>query len=554
MILTLSGLKEYILQPIIRKLKLSDESILIYCILKILDELWVTTSAQINKNPHSTLHLCEKISVAIISAVLQEEVLLDSEQLNLKEDLDLLASLDVEPVIECNKQPSTLSAFVLGEYVMTPDVRPSDRRPISEFVMKPLGSIWNMFLDEIDESTMKLLDANYQVPSEDMDFYRELLKTCSNEHVDLKIGNNRMHCPSSLEMLPLIKFARAHSELLLQKPLIKHKAPLVNKWLPVDKQRNQGFSLHDEEAFVKVLDDLVMPESALDSVFADEIQLWKKNRNSTVKESEMELFIIQIKDQLEHERKTYYEGGKQLREDTFRERLQHEEGQWNPKIIFPSGLITLGHVQSEKMERCEEKISLLEQQIELLQQPGCCIKYSGKKPELESRTDFKALQARLEEAWGRLQIPEAQRIQLLANLCLMADHRYEMITMSQPTWKFVQLWEQAAQDVTKRESMLMEEANTEIQIIDPTLYGKADVIAQQAVAAEQRAILQTKFLAINERLHETAGVLNRDYNCVLTYRGEPYLDKMKHDRSDLQYHIHLFCTTVQTRNQTLGKK
>lgn len=32
--------------------------------------------------------------------------------------------------------------------------------------------------------------------------------------------------------------------------------------------------------------------------------------------------------------------GKQLRKDTFRASLQHDEGQWNPKIMFPGGLIS----------------------------------------------------------------------------------------------------------------------------------------------------------------------------------------------------------------------
>lgn len=95
--------------------------------------------------------------------------------------------------------------------------------------------------------------------------------------------------------------------------------------------------------------------------------------------------------------------------------------------------------------------------------------------ESKTQTGFRAIQTRLQDAWNRLQIPESQRMELLAQLCLTADNRYEMVTLSQSTWKFVQLWEQAAEDVTQREAMLIQEACAEIRIIDPTLYGKSGI-------------------------------------------------------------------------------
>ncbi|VDP81696.1 unnamed protein product [Echinostoma caproni] len=175
------------------------------------------------------------------------------------------------------------------------------------------------------------------------------------------------------------------------------------------------------------------------------------------------------------------------------------------------------------MEKSRKKIRLFEQEIEVLQRPHCRIVLKGQKKS-ELQNDYRSLQARLEDAWNRLHMPQSQRVSLLANICLMADDRCEMLIVSRSTWKYVELWEQAAQDVAQRESLIVQEANLEIGIMDPNLSDKSEAIAQRVTVAEQRGILQ---------------------------KGEPYLEKMAHDRSNLQYHLHMFRTEIHTKIQNV---
>ncbi|VDP81697.1 unnamed protein product [Echinostoma caproni] len=117
-----------------------------------------------------------------------------------------------------------------------------------------------------------------------------------------------MCCPNIVDMLPVLKYARNKTDALTRKQVIRYKVPVTNKWLPVNKEKNQDFCLHNEEVFSKVLDDLKLPESGLDAVFADEIRLWKKPDSTThTRLEEIELFIEEVRSQLEEERKTYSE-------------------------------------------------------------------------------------------------------------------------------------------------------------------------------------------------------------------------------------------------------
>ncbi len=97
-------------------------------------------------------------------------------------------------------------------------------------------------------------------------------------------------------------------------------------------------------------------------------------------------------------------------------------------------------------------------------------------------------------------------------------------------------WQKAANAVVNREKSLVLIKEFEKSASDPRrhFYGKSSMLLQEE---RQRTILFRRLCTYAKQVEDMAKILQREYNDILYYRNEDYLNKMKYDYSNLLYSL-----------------
>ncbi|XP_043092323.1 coiled-coil domain-containing protein 87 isoform X2 [Puntigrus tetrazona] len=144
--------------------------------------------------------------------------------------------------------------------------------------------------------------------------------------------------------------------------------------------------------------------------------------------------------------------------------------------------------------------------------------------------DGEQLQVRLERVWDALLLPEGQRLDMAIKYSSheYRDHLQEAIAA----------WEQAARLIQKRELLLSRLEDFERKASDPNRFFqrgyKGSSIARMEEAS-QREKLNSRISVVDQELSETMGLITTRFNDNISYKGRPYGEKMRWDRTEMLY-------------------
>ncbi|XP_072528697.1 coiled-coil domain-containing protein 87 isoform X3 [Salminus brasiliensis] len=142
----------------------------------------------------------------------------------------------------------------------------------------------------------------------------------------------------------------------------------------------------------------------------------------------------------------------------------------------------------------------------------------------------KQIQAKLERIWTILCLPETQRLDMAIKYSTRA-HRDEL-------GEVTAAWEQAAQLIQQRECLLSQLEKFEMVASDPSRFfqhGHRGSSAARMTEATHREKLECQIAAVDKVLSKTIHHISVTYNDTVTYKGRPYREKMRWDRTEMLY-------------------
>uniref|UniRef100_A0A3Q0KMN0 Coiled-coil domain-containing protein n=2 Tax=Schistosoma mansoni TaxID=6183 RepID=A0A3Q0KMN0_SCHMA len=436
---------------------------------------------------------------------LSKNVCTDSECENSKVDVlrnlsdeILLNQLQAKPILSISQQPSFLVKSFENTVMLTPDVRPTDRRCVSENLLQTMGPFWNEYAKEVDEETNIQLDRNLPIIDENDEIFTYLINTIAKDFNEMKFTSDTENLksfdipvPDEIDMKPIYEtacqlFDNDSKSVLtdLSQSFLMDKS----KWiLPILK-------LHTDEDETMFRRKKILPNSKLDELFIHEVNKHKKQQNEKVENNSV---------------------------DNFSEKYE--------KI--------LAELKSdyELLSNCEEKINLLKFNLMNLvnTSPICSIYKTGKEMcDRKLNTVKNTIQQRLFIVWNKLKLTESEKQYCLLKFCW--QHLSETIYMATIN-KALKLLEHAAEYVERREMLLYKLAKIEAEhMIQSKDYSLNDNHFQLK-CSDERFKIEKKFNKLEKLIESTAKQLKMKFNYTLTFNGQIYLTKMVHDRSDLIY-------------------
>ncbi|KAF7252965.1 hypothetical protein EG68_08327 [Paragonimus skrjabini miyazakii] len=427
-------------------------------------------------------------------------------------------------------------------------------------MLQPMGPLWNDFTGEVDEKTADDMDKNYVKPDEEMDMHAELLKSRSMDHLNPLTDSGITPCPVVIETGPTLKLARHFASNNIRYNNICSPVKGTDVFQKRNRQARLEIEFHDDADLGTSLNSLVLADDKVSQQFQEEILANHGTKVADVDHTELtekEQYLEYLTQTLNSERK-HFLSDEIGRCHAYRDaQLKHEDGFWNTMTVIPHGLLgepdDLPEEQMTRAECIRKLIMALEEALT----PGCIIRMFnqtkadnfaenvvGNFLDPNGSCDLPQIQSKLTEAWDRLHLPQAEREAFLINLCAILDKRKEFVKKSNITETAVKLWEKISKYVSEREALLRKIAELEITIIQLDASGDKNVARK---LASRRPGYETQLSKITQRIEGPALKLQEMFKVTLTYKGENYLQRMHHDRSDLLYTIENTRTSLKMK-------
>lgn len=160
----------------------------------------------------------------------------------------------------------------------------------------------------------------------------------------------------------------------------------------------------------------------------------------------------------------------------------------------------------------------------------------------EKARNLETVQKNLQQIWTRLHVPTAQQID-------MAIKYSGDITQTQ-LHKVLNLWESICDIIERRESALAQLESFEKQASDPSRFftkGHVGSATMRLTEAKERDRLHNVLDRLDKKVSILLQKLYKECGDRVTYKGRPYSEKMRLDRTELLYWLQ------QARRQAVVK-
>nr|CAH8850363.1 unnamed protein product [Trichobilharzia regenti] len=453
-------------------------------------------------------------------------------------DAELLKQIQAEPVIDKDQQPSFLTKSIGNEVILTPDVRPTDRRCVSEILIEPMGPLWDDFTDEIDEETATQLDRNLPTSNENEKIFQKLVNTISKPYAEMKfMGNtedskfNEIPSPDKIDLKPLYELTRqlsCHTNSRC-KPL---QASVSQSYL-MDKSKwvLPYLKLHSEEDEKKFRRQKQLPNSRLDELFEEEM----------AKHSNVDMRKVSYRDDNSNEKyETILSEIKSEEQKLNRLKLESLENahKSNKDALWNTGKDSIMNDKNDKLKllkKCEAKIESLRLALKNVTAdlPFSDIYINGKEKHNEETDDTESkFQARFHAIWQKLKLSETERQYCLVHFCL--KNSSELI-YTENINKALKMLEQAAEYVEQREMLLYKLAEIDAETMNMSKNSETHSSRMELTRSNERTKIQKSIKKLSKQIEQIAKCLKAKFDYTLTFDGQNYLTKMIHDQSDLDY-------------------
>ncbi|KAH9587862.1 Coiled-coil domain-containing protein 87, variant 2 [Schistosoma haematobium] len=453
---------------------------------------------------------------------------------NLSDEI-LLNQLQAKPILSISQQPSFLMKSFENTVILTPDVRPTDRRCVSENLLQTMGPLWNEYAKEVDEETDIQLDRNLPILDENDEIFTNLINTIAKDFNEMKFTSDNENfkffeipVPDEIDMKPTYETAcqlfNNNSKSVLTN-LSQSFLTDKSKWiLPILK-------LHTDEDETMFRRTKTLPSSKLDELFIHEVNKYKK-RSEKVENISVDNFNEKYEKTLVELKNEEQKFNKLKQKLIICQYKSNEVPSWNTGNDM---IVNNDSSDYELLNNCEEKINLLKLNLMNLinTSPVCSIYETGKEMcDHKLNSIRNTIQQRFLVVWNKLKLTENEKQSCLLKFCW--QHMSDTIYMANMN-KALNLLEYAEKYIERREMLLHKLAKIEIEhLIQSKDYSLNDNHLELK-CSDERYKVDKKFNKLEKLIESTAKQLEKKFNYTLTFNGQIYLKKMVHDRSDLIY-------------------
>ncbi|XP_020669024.3 coiled-coil domain-containing protein 87 [Pogona vitticeps] len=418
-------------------------------------------------------------------------------------------------------QAATINVQVHDRMVVkAADLQVSDRVFLEAVVLEKCPPIYNHLLGEINDATLKSLDANLSTGEEVREMYKELMNTISEDHLKFDAG-------------PLIESPAVDIDLsgcFASSTLTRRKNEQVindelSKILPA------GPYSPEEVVDTPQTPNLPFKKKSSKKEYASWLKWWKKTFNTddyltyiATKESDYLAVIFHLYNFVGEEEEEEKMQQAAVDEAEVRAQEKAKRAAIKEALGLPrkEDKIESGHSEGIAMERVSTPDVV--EDVRLWQGGLGTLGDSDHKPE-----DLRALQRRLERLWVVLHFSERERMDMAIKY---SSHPYYLLLPD-----MLQAWEEAARSIQDRELLLAELEKFELTASDPNrLFSlEPQAYARRMQEGATRNRLRSELAQYDSELYVILTHIREAFNDTVTFKGRPYLKKMEWDTVEMLY-------------------
>ncbi|XP_018430239.1 PREDICTED: coiled-coil domain-containing protein 87, partial [Nanorana parkeri] len=378
------------------------------------------------------------------------------------------------------------------------DMQASDRIFTHLTEMQKYPPIYNDFASEIDSATVKKLDRNLYVGQELEEVYTELVKNLSTNH--LKFDQDLEFEPYATKLdFSVCTASSTLTKKTNQRVINKELDSLaaindVMQHMPTDKEasRNVNSWLVWWKSIVNT-DDYMKYVSTQDLDYLKVIYHLYNSDSEDEEQAHIALMKKQEEQKRQRERKIA---------DLRAEKQSYSPGMWNVNSVMLGGL--------------------------------------GSDPHRVTSASYLDLQNKINAVWNALHVPEGQRLDMAI--------KYSSNEYRDRLPEAIRVWEKAVILIQRREKMLAELEIFEREASDPNrffLRGYKGTSVARMEESKQRQKLYKQMSHTEHAIAKVLQMIKRTFNDTVSYKGRPYTEKMKWDKTEMLYWLQ------QDRRKTL---
>lgn len=415
---------------------------------------------------------------------------------------------ETKPEKSLHPQPFTIDVQISNKpLVRKADVQASDRifTELTEIPKYP--PLYNDFASEIEANTVKKLDRNLYVGQELEEVYTELTKNISTDHLrfdqdlDFELYATKVDISTCAASSTLTKKTR---QRVINKELdslgSSDKCESMVQHIPTDKDASRICN-----SWLVWWKSIVNTDDYMKYISTQDMDYLKVIYHLYNSDSEDEEQANIAKLKKEEQKRQREKKIADLRE----QKQCYVPGMWNVNSVMLGGLGSEPRLQDVE---CEMKDSI------------------DISDEAEPTPCHEDLQKKIHVVWSVLHVPESQRLDMAI--------KYSSNEYRDRLQEALKMWEKAITLIKRRERILAEIEMFERAASDPNRFfnrGYEGTSMARMEESRKRKKLYKQMEEIEPEIYKVLYIIKKKFNDTVSYKGRPYSDKMKWDKTEMLY-------------------
>ncbi|XP_012942801.1 coiled-coil domain-containing protein 87 isoform X2 [Aplysia californica] len=209
------------------------------------------------------------------------------------------------------------------------------------------------------------------------------------------------------------------------------------------------------------------------------------------------------------------------------ENIEEKAGDRTSRSVESTRTVTIQE-RANQLRVLPEKRDLISRMSKATTGAGSEVAASSSEPAEEIKKGPQP-QERLESVWQQLLMPDAQRLDMAIKYS--CNEYYERLAEA------IERWELIAELILQRESLLTRLEKFERQASDPNrfFHKGSKKSSYRLEESRKRTYFSKKIDALDVEIKEEIEYIKDQFQDVITFKGRPYLDKMRWDRTEMLY-------------------
>ncbi|MBN3290735.1 CCD87 protein, partial [Polypterus senegalus] len=457
-----------------------------------------------------------------------EKLKLEEKKEETKEQMKNMPSTKPE-----HPQAATVAVTLSNKSVArTADVQVSDRVLMDTIQLQKYPPLYNDLTGEIEQSTVQWMDRNLFYGQEITEVYKELIRNIPAKHLLFDQDPLIQPCAKG------VNFSKCQASSTLQK---SRKNWIINPDLRTES--------HSQWCRRKNDNDYQKPEDTSSRAYTSWLQWWKSNINT---DDYLKYISTKDSDYLGVVFHFYNSDDSDDEEDEIQKKinaeLKQKEMEYKKKINnlltkkqeFVSGLWNINCVMLGGLGKDPTLKDGEDEFLESMESPKEAIAAGHVYPVTAARPDNKELQNRLEQIWKALHFSDKERLDMAI--------KYSSSRFKEDLEAATTAWEEAVRLIQQREVLLDKLEQFERDASDPNRFfgqGYRGTSTARMNESKKRASLSSKIKDVEALLSRALDDTKTQFKDIVTYKGRPYVEKMRWDKIEMLYWL-------QQERRTLG--